>query len=228
MRKLVNRRMLAILAILAVLGAVLAPNGFFSGHRRVTLEGELFVSAPQVYTEGATELHSVVLTGQVLTARGTPISGAMITAFSSDRKKRITAYSRPDGSYTLPLTFAGELLVRSRTPYFEDVERVIEAADGGITEVSFATARLSNPDDLSNSLTASAHAATLEWPTTEDRSTFVSQCNFCHQIGNSLTRRPRDKQQWKDVVDRMEGYLVFMTDQEKKSIFFTGLMKAMM
>ena len=218
MRKLVNRRMLAILAILAVLGAVLAPNGFFSGHRRVTLEGELFVSAPQVYTEGATELHSVVLTGQVLTARGTPISGAMITAFSSDRKKRITAYSRPDGSYTLPLTFAGELLVRTRTPYFEDVERVIEAADGGITEVSFATAKLSNPDDLSNSLTASAHAATLKWPTTEDRSTFVSQCNFCHQIGNSLTRRPRDKQQWKDVVDRMEGYLVFMTDQEKKSI----------
>jgi len=218
LKKLFNRRNMAILAVLAILGIILAPNGFFSGHRTVTLEGDVFVSTAEVYTEGAVELHSATLTGQVQTARGMPISGAMITAFSSDRKKRITAYSHPNGSYKLPLTFAGEILVRARTPYFEDVEHVINAENGGTAELNFAATRLVSPDDLSNNLTASAHAATLKWPNDKDRSAFVSQCNFCHQVGNSLTRRPRDKQQWQDVVDRMEGYLVFVTEQEKDSI----------
>lgn len=206
------------MAALAVVSAVLAPDGFFSGHRSVILEGEIFVSKAEVYTKGADELHNTTLTGLVQTYGGMPISGAMITAFSSDRKRRITAYSHPDGAYTLPLAFAGELLVRARTPYFEDVEHVIVAADGETTEVIFTASRLSSPDDLSNNLTASAHAARLQWPDDEDRSAFVSQCNFCHQVGNSLTRRPRDKQQWQDVVDRMEGYLIFVTDKQKESI----------
>jgi len=218
MRKLLNRRKLAILAILAVVGAVLAPNGFFSGHRTITLEGEIFFGVAEVYTEGAAKLQNATLVGEVRTVRGLPIAGAMITAFSSDGKRRITAYSHTDGSYKLPLTFAGELPVRARTPYFEDVEHVIDAADGETSELSFTAASLSSPEDLSASLTASAHAATLKWPTVEDRSTFVSQCTFCHQIGNSLTRRPRNTQQWKEVVDRMEGYLAMVTDQEKESI----------
>jgi len=67
-------------------------------------------------------------------------------------------------------------------------------------------------------LTASAHAATIHWANTEDRDTFVSQCHFCHQIGNSLTRVPRSRELWVEVVDRMEGYLVLVTDADKATI----------
>jgi len=218
MKKLFGRRILLILTALALLGAVIAPDGFFTGHRRVILEGETFESEPVVYYEGAKELQNSTLTGQVRSTGDLPISGAMITAFSSDKKTRITAYSHPDGTYTLPLTFAGEISVRARTPYFEDVEQITNTADGEAVQVNFVASKLSSPEDLSSSLTASAHVAKIEWPTTQDRSAFVSQCNFCHQVGNSLTRRPRDREQWQIVVDRMEGYLAFVTNQEKESI----------
>ena len=45
--------------------------------------------------------------------------------------------------------------------------------------------------ELSDSLPASAHAAMLDFPNQGVKETFVSQCNYCHQQGNALTRRPR-------------------------------------
>ena len=142
----------------------------------------------------------------------------MVTASRADDSRRITVYSHADGSFVLPLSFAGNISVRVRTPYFSDITKEVVVPVDEQLVVDLVTEKISNPRSLSDSLTASAHAARLKWPKESDRATFISQCNFCHQIGNSLTRRPRSKEEWKAVVDRMEGYLVFITADEMESI----------
>ncbi len=215
-----TRRSTAItfVGVAIILATLFAPNGYFTGHRSVILKGETTVVKPELHLPGDEALQSATLAGRVVTKGGMPISGAMITAINSEETRRITAYSYPDGTYTLPVTFVGDLSIRVRTPYFEDVEHSVTASNGETLEVDFTATELSTPEDLSESLTASAHAATIYWSKPSDRATFISQCNFCHQIGNSLTRQPRNKEDWKEVVDRMEGYLVFVTNDEKASI----------
>ncbi len=211
-------RILTGLIAAIVLGLLFSPNGFLTGHRRVVLEGETTTSSPTIHLPAAKISDEATLEGRISTSKGLPISGAMVTAIHPRGIRRITAYSRPDGSYLLPIPFSGRVDMRVRTPYFEDIGRTVEISDGENVVVDFAATRFSTPEGLSNSLTASAHMATVDWSNPEDRNTFISQCNYCHQIGNSLTRRPRDRQAWKDVVDRMEGYLVFVTDADKESI----------
>lgn len=201
-----------------ILATLFAPNGFFTGHRQVILKGEITVVEPIVHLPGDETPRSAILSGKVSTSSGLPISGAMITAINSEGTRRITGYSYPDGTFELPVTFVGKLTVRMRTPYFEDVNQTVVISSGDTGQVNFVAAKLSSPEDLSDSLTASAHVANVYWSEPADRATFISQCNFCHQIGNSLTRAPRDLEEWEDVVDRMEGYLVFITNDEGDSI----------
>lgn len=206
------------LVVIIIVGVFFAPNGFFTGHRTVILDVETTIATPVVHLAGDKKPQSATVTGTVMTSSGMPISGALVTAFNERQTRRITVYTRPDGTYTLPVTFAGELTVRVRTPYFADSNQAVAVADGDTAQLDFRTEKLTDPVDLSDSLTASAHAAMISWPKDEDRATFISQCNYCHQIGNALTRRPRDKNAWTEVVDRMEGYLVFVTDDDKKII----------
>jgi virginiamycin B lyase len=217
-RKLIKSRKVQFPLVAVVIAAILAPDGFFSGHRRVVLEVETAVSEPEVYTGGDETLKSAMLSGTIVTSGKLPVSGAMITAFNADKTRKITVYSHPDGSYQLPISFTGEISVRARTPYFSDKTREVTIADGGNLVLDFMTERMSDPQNISDSLTASAHAAALKWPKDTDRATFISQCNFCHQIGNSLTRRPRVKEEWDAVIDRMEGYLIFVTNNDKEHI----------
>lgn len=218
MKFMLHHRKKKIMLAAMLVGAILAPNGFFTGHRSVILEGEKTVSKPVVHIKADAAPQTARLTGKVVTATNMPISGAMITAINGENTRRITAYSGADGSYNLPTTFAGELSVRVRSAYFEDSFKAVTVADGETLQVDFTSAKLTLPADLSDSLTASAHVAQMQWPNSEQRTTFISQCNYCHQIGNTLTRRPRAKEEWKQVVDRMEGYLVFVTEDDKASI----------
>lgn len=214
MSTLKTRKTQLLLAV-AAFGVIFAPAGFFTGHRTVTLEVETTIAEPVVHLPGDQLRQSATLNGTVGTASGMPIAGAMVTAFNQRQTRRITVYSDAYGTYSLPLSFAGELNVRVRTPYFADVTQAVQVADGETSRLDFATEKLSDPLELSESLTASAHAATIMWPKEADRATFISQCNYCHQIGNALTRRPRDRAAWAEVVDRMEAYLVFVTDADK-------------
>jgi virginiamycin B lyase len=217
-RKLFKTRKVQLLLVAVVVAAILAPDGFFSGHRRVVLEAETSVSEPEVYTGGDETLKSAILRGTIVTSGKLPVSGAMITAFNADKTRKITVYSHPDGSYRLPISFTGEISVRARTPYFSDKTREVTIADGGNLVLDIMMERMSDPQNISESLPASAHAAALKWPKDTDRATFISQCNFCHQMGNALTRRPRVKEEWDAVIDRMEGYLIFVTNNDKERI----------
>ena len=63
----------------------------------------------------------------------------------------------------------------------------------------------------SDALSASAHNAVLSWKRADDRQAFVSQCNYCHQMGNSTTRAPRSHEAWMAAITKMEGYLAMVT-----------------
>ena len=202
--------------------AIVAPDGFFSGHRQVTLTPETSIRMPVVHIAGDKVLQSASIVGHVSSSGSLPVSGAMVTAFNEDENRRLTAYSDGGGRYSLPLNFVGKISLRVRTPYFKDSIQEVEIADGDNRNIDFVTEKMTDPEDLSDNLTASAHVAMARWESKEDRATFISQCNYCHQIGNAYTRTPRSKEEWKEVVDRMEGYLVLVTDDDKKSIT-TGL-----
>jgi len=213
-----RNRIAKALGIIIVLVVIFAPSGFFTGHRTVTLEAELSIIVPTVHLRGDETPTNATLTGKVATSTDMPVSGAVVTAFNDKKTRRTTAYSHPDGSYSLPVAYTGDLSVRVRTPYFADAVQNVTVSDGETIRVDFVTERMTDAENLSNMLTASAHAATIHWSKAQDRETFVSQCHFCHQIGNSLTRVPRSRELWIEVVDRMEGYLVLVTDDEKASI----------
>ncbi|MBW2224194.1 MAG: hypothetical protein JRF54_08235, partial [Deltaproteobacteria bacterium] len=66
----------------------------------------------------------------------------------------------------------------------------------------------------SNALTASAHLTSLPWNDVEERSPFIAQCNYCHQVGNPLTRGKRNVESWTKSIQKMEGYMALVTDEQ--------------
>jgi cytochrome c5 len=163
-------------------------------------------------------IHAATLSGTVATTDGRPISGAMVTAWNEPKNRKETVFTGADGRYALQTSFAGNLTLRARTPYFKDVEKTLAVAASDAMTVDFAAEKLASPDELSDSLPASAHAAMLDFPNKAIKETFVSQCNYCHQQGNSLTRRARTEDEWKQTVRRMEGYAAMVTYGEARAI----------
>ena len=157
------------------------------------------------------------LSGTV-SSEGKPLAGAMVTAFDSAKKRRDTAYTDAAGHYRLSVDFGGPISVRARAPYYKDVaEDVTLAVDGQLAK-DFTLTRHSVGAELSASLSASAHLTKLDFKSADTRSAFISQCNFCHQVGNELTRGPKDEAGWAQTVRRMESYFAMLTNQEAKDI----------
>jgi streptogramin lyase len=152
----------------------------------------------------------------VVTAEGKPLAGAMITAISGER--RDTAYTDEQGRYRLGVDFSGKLLLRARAPYFKDDSHELDLGDGKDRVDNFAMQAHSVAAELSASLSASAQLTKLNWASADSRSAFISQCNYCHQMGNELTRGPKDAKGWADTVKRMEGYFAMLTPKEAKDI----------
>ena len=157
------------------------------------------------------------LTG-VVVDQGKPLAGAMVTAFTADAKRRDTVYTNASGRYRLNVDFAGELTVRARTPYFKDASVKVSLPLPAVKTLDFSLERHSVAAELSDSLPASAHAAVLPWGNHNTREAFISQCNYCHQMGNALTRVPREESRWRDTVRRMEGYFAMLTNREADDI----------
>jgi len=165
----------------------------------------------------AASARSAVITGTV-TGEGQPLAGAMVTAIDAAQKRRDTAYTDAQGRYTLRVDFTGSVTLRARAPYFRDSTQEATLAPEASKTIAFALSRHSVAAELSASLPASAHLATLPWASADSRSAFVSQCNYCHQVGNSLTRGPRGEDAWGATVRRMEGYFAMLTNREAEDI----------
>lgn len=166
-------------------------------------------------------LHGVsvagTLTGTVM-QQGAPLPGAMVTAFSPDQKRRETVYADSTGHYSLTVDFGGMLNVRARSPYFKDASSAVDLALTANRTLDFTLERHSVAQELSDSLPASAHLSALSHASAGSREAFVSQCNYCHQVGNALTRVPREEDKWRETVKRMEGYFAMLTNQEAADI----------
>ncbi len=156
--------------------------------------------------------------GRVLDDAGKPLAGALVTVWSAAGDVKQTVYTAADGSYAIRTPFSGKLQVRARAHKFQDEKQPVAANDGAVNELSFQLSPFPNAQALSDSLTASAHLACVKWPDADTRAAFISQCNYCHQIGNQLTRIPKAVSGWELTIARMEGYGALLTTGQASTI----------
>ena len=161
---------------------------------------------------------AAMLTGQVNTSDGKPVAGAMVTAFDAKALRRDTVYTNAAGQFELNVGFQGKMNVRARAPYYKDASQELELANGASRALNFTISRHTVAEELSASLPASAHLAKAPWENDNTRQAFISQCNYCHQVGNSLTRVKKDEDAWRATIHRMEGYFSILTDGEVEDI----------
>ena len=165
----------------------------------------------------ATGARAATLAGTV-SGEGQPLAGAIVTAIDAAQKRRDTAYTDAQGRFSLTVDFAGGITLRARAPYFKDATQELDLARLPARPLAFELARHGVAEELSASLPASAQLAKLSWPSNDSRSAFISQCNYCHQVGNALTRGPKDSSAWATTVRRMEGYFAILTNGEAEAI----------
>jgi streptogramin lyase len=149
--------------------------------------------------------------GSVTLPDGRPAFGAMVSVFNAAQNQKQTVYTAADGRYAIVTPYEGSLDVRARLANLDDARVTVEAAGGSVNVVDLKLGAFADVQGASDALSASAHNAVLPWKRADDRHVFVSQCNYCHQIGNSTTRAPRSHDAWLATINKMEGYLAMVT-----------------
>jgi virginiamycin B lyase len=138
----------------------------------------------------------------------------MVTVFSANRMRKETVFTDAEGRYLIVVGFDGELTVRARVSTFADQTRKVMIGRGDRQTVDLQVTPFASESDRSNALAASAHLTTLPWRDAEERRPFIAQCNYCHQVGNPLTRGKRTAESWKESIQKMEGYMAIVTDAQ--------------
>ena len=174
-----------------------------------------------ISTLTATTANSAGLTGTISTESGKPVMGAMLSVWNEDKTRKETVYTDAEGAYAIRTDFGGSLQVRARLLNFADSMKDITIGKDDIGKLDMTVKHFASAEEKSAALTASAHATQLQWKSDEEKTTFISQCNYCHQMGNSLTRKSRDEKDWRTTVNRMESYFALMSDWEKATIVKT-------
>ena len=164
---------------------------------------------------GATSSASAAtLDGSVQTSDGQAVAGAMVTVFSANRMRKQTVFTDEQGRYLIVVDYDGELTIRARASNFADQRQTVSVAGQDKHTVDLTVASFESDMDRSNALPASAHLTSLPWKDAEERSPFIAQCNYCHQIGNALTRGKRNAESWTKSIEKMEGYMAIVTDEQ--------------
>jgi virginiamycin B lyase len=158
------------------------------------------------------------LIGSVALPDGQPAYGAMVSVVSADSTRKQTVYTAADGSYAIITPYQGSLTVRARLANYDDATTTVDAARDALITADLRLAAFADAQAASDALSASAHNAVLPWKSAGDRHVFVSQCNYCHQVGNSTTRAPRDHAAWMATINKMEGYLSMVTRAQSMRI----------
>jgi streptogramin lyase len=157
---------------------------------------------------------AATLEGVVTTSIGQPVQGAMVTVFSANRMRKATVFTGADGGYLIVVDYEGELTVRARASNFADQTQKVSISHAKPKTVDLTVPTFESDIDRSNALPASAHLTALPWANTKERAPFVAQCNYCHQVGNPLTRGKRTAQSWAESIEKMEGYMAIVTDEQ--------------
>lgn len=156
-------------------------------------------------------------TGKVTLPDGKPAFGAMVTVFDASRQVRETVYTSADGAYAISTPFEGALTVRARLAGVDDAVTKITAGKSQRTTLNLALKPFADAQAASDALSASAFNARLPWKDVKrDRPGFISQCNYCHQLGNATTRVPRSHEEWMGEISKMEGLLAMPSARDKQ------------
>ena len=147
---------------------------------------------------------AVTLTGTVKQKDGHPAMGGLVTLSSGDGSFVESVYAGRDGGYSLTTEQKGKATLRARSPYFADAKVDIDLAQGKSS--NFVLAPLTDPQVISDSLSASAHFARIRFEQPVDKQWFQVECLTCHQIGNAFTRTPRTPQRWHEILTQMLGF----------------------
>jgi len=161
--------------------------------------------------------HAASFRGNVMLPDGKPAYGAMVTVFNAEKTTRQTVYTAADGSYAIRTPYAGKLDVRARLANFDDQTSTVESTADAINSLDLTLKTFASKEAASDALSASAHNAKLDWSSSADKAAFVSQCNYCHQIGNSTTRVPQSHEWWLGTIRKMEGILAMVTHWQKQT-----------
>jgi virginiamycin B lyase len=153
--------------------------------------------------------------GTVTLPDGRPAFGAMVSVFNAEKNRKQTVYTAADGSFAIVTPYSGALDVRARLANFEDRLTTVDSTADSVNRLDLQLAEFADAQSASDALAASAHNAVLPWTRASDQHDFVSQCNYCHQVGNMTTRAPRSHAAWMDTIRKMEGYLAMVTRSEK-------------
>lgn len=170
----------------------------------------------------STPAHAASFRGTVSLPDGQPAFGAMVTVFNAEKSARQTVYTAADGSYAIRTPYAGTLDVRTRLANYGDHTVTVETAAEAVNPLELRLVPFATKEAASDALSASAHNAKLPWASDSDKAVFVSQCNYCHQMGNSTTRVPQSHEWWIGTIRKMEGILALVTRWQKET--FAGVL----
>lgn len=171
---------------------------------------------PRPSTPGSvTQNAALDLGGTVMLENKATVAGAIVTVTDAraiaesvytDMQGRWHLYSR---ALQLPVT----VRARASAAY---ADSIMPLSANGPRSIDLILHKHSSVQEVSDSLTASAHAASIRWKSAGTKQDFISQCHFCHQIGNAWTRRPKTEQEWTTTIKRMEGYAALITWKNEK------------
>lgn len=159
---------------------------------------------------GTAHALEITSTGQVHLPGGTAVAGAMVT-LTDAHGTSVTGYSDQAGRWSVQasaLTGPVSLRIRAGSAYADHEQPLDPEA---LQPLAVELQRLTRVEDISERLTASAHAASIRWQSAGAQGDFISQCHFCHQIGNALTRAVKSEDQWRETIQRMQGYGALIT-----------------
>ncbi len=149
--------------------------------------------------------------GAISDTDGNAMQGVLIRVTDRVSGMSESIYSNGKGEFQLVTALAGNLLVRLRTPYYRDLETKIELLPDGVVSEALVMEAMTDDAEISDSLPAAYHFGSLAFETGDDavfnRYQFQRDCLSCHQLGNEMTRQPRDPESWHTTIVRMHRYM---------------------
>ena len=135
-----------------------------------------------------------VMSGQVTDPKGTPVHGVMVRLGDDGMGMAESVFTDAQGRYTLKTGLNGNLYLRLRKPYYRDYREVVTLDAEAPAQKNFVMEPMVDATEISESLPAAYHFATLPFQAGENasysRDIFQRDCLSCHQIGNPYTRAP--------------------------------------
>ena len=161
---------------------------------------------------------ALTLSGSVTNIDGTPIYGAIVTVKDATGLAE-SVYTNKKGKYRFATRLEGDLEMRFRKRYHEDVSKSVASTKNEEVSINAALPVLTDPKALSDDHPALSHFSLINFDSDEkalySRGNFARDCLTCHQLGNSFTRWQRSAESWVPTVQRMHGY---MANADEESI----------